>query len=171
MTQQDNRAALLQQVLDSVNNWLQFAEAKNAALIAFNVAVIGVILGSDLYEKSLLLSSFIVGGFVASTGVVLYAFWPVNKEIEKNRKDVAENLLHYAYIATLTSNEYLEKLAERYWGRMEGQEGESLQLERDYCREIVENARIIIRKQRCFKIGLAVVLVMLCLLVVSVISA
>lgn len=37
MTQQDNRAALLQQVLDSVNNWLQFAEAKNAALIAFNV--------------------------------------------------------------------------------------------------------------------------------------
>lgn len=33
MTQQDNRAALLQQVLDSVNNWLQFAEAKTQRLL------------------------------------------------------------------------------------------------------------------------------------------
>lgn len=62
MHQSEERVELLQKIFENTNHWLQFAEAKNAALIAFNIAVIAAVIGSDLYEKNLSLSSFLVVG-------------------------------------------------------------------------------------------------------------
>ncbi len=172
MHQSEERVELLQKIFENTNHWLQFAEAKNAALIAFNIAVIAAVIGSDLYEKNLPLSSFFIVGVIASTVVTLWSFKPINKELEKAEKSSEiENLLHYAYIATLNRDEYIEKLCEKYWGIANTQSSMISQLEKDYCQEIVENARIAVRKQKCFIRGFYIVLAMLCVLGIVVICA
>lgn len=172
MHQSEERVELLQKIFENTNHWLQFAEAKNAALIAFNIAVIAAVIGSDLYEKNLSLSSFLVVGVIASTVVTLWSFKPINKELEKaGESGVKENLLHYAYIATLNRDEYFEKLSEKYWDIANTQSIILSQLEKDYCQEIIENARITVRKQKCFTRGFYIILVMMCVLGIAVICA
>lgn len=154
----DERTELLQRIFENVNSWLHFVEAKNAALIAFNIALMAAFVDSSLFCKCRIFGNCIIIGICLSTIVAIRSFIPLNKEIKKVEKgDIKENLLHYAYIASLEVNEYIRKLYKRYFEKNISNISEVMQIERDYCEEIIQNSRITIRKQRYFKIGLNIV--------------
>lgn len=166
------RVNLLQQIFDNVNHWLHFVEAKNAALIAFDIAFIGAIIDSSLLQNCLWVGTVLIIGLSVSGLVALYSFKPINKALKKcTIKDIESNLLHYAYIASLEWNEYIQSLYVKYWDEICDDMSSIPALEKDYCKEIIENARIAMRKQKLFKISFSVVILMLLLFVILVIVA
>lgn len=155
----EDRTKLLQQILDNVNNWLHFAEAKNAAIIAFNIAVLAALVGSDLSKAFEPLFSAIVIGLMISIMYSILSFKPINIKLNKTEKaNIEENLIHFAYIASLDCDEYIKKLYGYYWGETNIDVNTVPRLEIDYCKEIVENSRITMKKQYYFKISLNIVL-------------
>ena len=166
------RLALLQQIFDNVNNWLHFAEAKNGALIAFNIAFMTVIMDSNLEQYSLILYTILMVGMAISTFAILLSFKPINKELPKTDvENIKVNLLHYAYIASLEKEEYMKALYAGYWNETNKNINSIPQIEKDYCAEIIENARITMRKQKFFKDGFRIVLLMILVFIVLVICA
>ncbi|MBS6396655.1 MAG: hypothetical protein KH452_05840 [Clostridiales bacterium] len=166
------RSCLLQQIFDNVNSWLHFAEAKNAALVAFNVALLAAIMSSNLLDVFTCFSSGIIIALLISTMFALLSFKPINNKLEKtSNEDISENLLHFAYISSLEKEEYIKKLYENYWGEVNIDIRVVPKIEQDYCSEIIENSRIAMRKQRYFKKGFYVVLMTMVAMVVLVICA
>lgn len=158
----ENRINLLQQIFDNVNSWLHFAEAKNAALIAFNVALLSSLTSSELFKINAMLFCTIIIGLLLSIMVSLWSFKPINKKLEKtSATNLGENLLHFAYIASLERDEYIKKLYNYYWKEPNMDINAISRLERDYCEEIIENARITMRKQYYFRIGFYIVIVVI----------
>lgn len=154
----EKRTDLLQRIFENVNSWLHFVEAKNAALIAFNIALMAAFVDSSLFDTCRIFGNCIIIGICLSTIVAIISFIPLNKEIKKvDKGDIKENLLHYAYISSLEVSEYIEKLYMRYFGENISNINEVTQVERDYCEEIIQNSRITMRKQRAFKKGLNIV--------------
>lgn len=79
------------------------------------------------------------------------------------------NLLHYAFIASLEIDEYLEKLNKSYWKNQYQDGSEFPQIERDYSNEIIQNSRITLKKQFYFKIALYIdfaMIILTCILVI-----
>ena len=154
----EDRIELWERIFANVNSWLHFVEAKNAALIAFNIALMAAFMDSSLFDTCKIFGRCIIVGICLSTIVAIISFIPLNKEIKKvDKGDIKENLLHYAYIASLEVNEYIKKLYMRYFEKNISNISEVPQIERDYCEEIIQNSRITIRKQRYFKIALNIV--------------
>lgn len=83
----------LQTILSNVNDWLKFAEAKNAALIVFNSAAIAGILqafsaddAAQLFLKGLMLFLFTI-----PVCICIYSFLPVmNKTFSYRKLEDAE---------------------------------------------------------------------------------
>lgn len=147
-----NNLKLLQQTFDTVNMWLHFAEAKNAALIAFNIALFAALMNSGLQTFSIVLYSGITVGLLCSTVLSLWSFKPINKSLENIASgNVNINLQHYAYIASLNPDEYLLKLYQTYWNDDIQDASLFPQIEKDLSEEIIQNSRIILRKQKCFE--------------------
>ena len=67
--------SFLEKQLDRTNYWLSFAEAKNAALIAFNVAIIAFI--AEFQEDLPIFSTVIMILSVVSTVICLISFIPI----------------------------------------------------------------------------------------------
>lgn len=159
---EEEQRNLLQQILDNVNNWLYFAEAKNAALIAFNIALLASLMGSDLLMVSNVLFSAAIIGLLISIMISLLSFKPMNTKLGKTSgTNIEENLLHFAYIASLERDEYIKKLHNYYWQDSSMDMNKISRLECDYCEEIIENARITMSKQYYFKMSFYIVLVVL----------
>ena len=59
----------------------------------------------------------------------------------------------------------LQKLYGSYWGETNMRFGSFSQIEKDYCEEIVSNARITLRKQKCFNISFFIDVITMFLLV------
>lgn len=153
------RRELLQWIYNNTNSWLQFAEAKNAAMIAFNVAMAAFLAEMDMPRV-------IFVGLIVSMAVSVWAFYPVNVKLPRlSGRIVTANLLHYAYIASLERDQYLQKLYGSYWGETNMKSVSFPQIERDYCEEIVSNARITLRKQNCFNISFFIDVITMFLLV------
>lgn len=167
-----DKIKLLQQVLDNVNSWLHFAEAKNAALAAFNIALLAAILTSPLIDLSLFLFCFLVIILLCSTFITLCSFKPINNKLKKcDNANITKNLLHFAYIASLDRDEYILKLYEYYWNEGGKDINTVSQLEKDYGEEIIENSRIVLHKQNFFKISLYIVLLTFFITILLVIDA
>lgn len=149
-----DKTSLLQQIFENVNTWLHFAEAKNAALIAFDIALLTVIMDSSLPETSILLFSIIIVALILSIIFALYSFKPIDRMLEKyDNMSLDANLLHFAYIASLEEEDYIQKLYYYYWGENDKNINDIPQLQKDYCHEIIANSRIILRKQKYFNYG------------------
>ena len=98
----NERIELLQKIFDHTNSWLHFLEAKNAAMIAFNVAMAAFCAEMNMPDRCFLLSAAIFTGLIISMAVSMWAFYPVNDKLKRPfGKIVTANLLHYAYIASL----------------------------------------------------------------------
>lgn len=166
----ENHSELFQQIFENINTWLHFAEAKNAAIIALNIAMIAALFSSNLSAVSMVLFSGISIGLLLSTLISLVSFRPNNKTIAKIvSKDIDPNLLHYAYIASLETDEYLKELYKNYWKKPCQDCSNFPQIEKDYSNEIIQNSRITMRKQRYFKGALYidfVIIVLTCILVI-----
>lgn len=160
-------------IFSNVNEWLKFAEAKNAALIAFHLGSIfgaatiitqtecGTIPQPILYY----LYSFII---LSALGLffAMFSFWPqtkieaaLSKKIEDffhSRTPTTDgNLLFYGYIDECGKNRYLKELC----GCYNRQQGSCTKLELDYVEQIFVNSRITVRKYFYFKIALLVTIV------------
>lgn len=169
---QNKKIELLQKIFDDTNTWIHFAEAKNAALIAFNIALITAITSSDMLKAIPPLTILIIVGLIASTLCAIWSFNPINTRLDRSAlKGVNANLLHFAYIASLEPDEYLLRLYSTYWGVSNIGSDALPQIEKDYSNQIVENARIALRKQKCFTTGLYIVISMLLCLIALVICA
>lgn len=168
----EDQKNLLQQIFDNVNSWLHFAEAKNAALIAFNVALMSALFSFEPLKSCALVFSIIIVSLLISTIFSLWSFKPINNKLEKtDGAKLEENLLHFAYIASLEVEEYIKKIYESYWEKSDINISTISRLEIDYCKEIIENARITMRKQHYFKIGFYIVMFAIMVIGVLIICA
>lgn len=141
----------LQYVLSTVNEWLKFAERKNAALLAADSAAVTALL--KLLEGKTILNlidpfPYIGLGFlILSMVCCLASFFPQLKAKRSGRKD---NVIFYGDLA----NYSVEKLLNETRG--DGGKHNSLQasVEKHYADQIIINSSIAVRKYRLFKIAL-----------------
>lgn len=147
--------------LDRTDKWLSFAEAKNAALIALNLAMCGVIvkwIGKPIDSfcvKRLLIADLAL--FIISLLIALFSFFPnlsktpkINSDSKK--KDSNFNLIFYGDIQSFSSaEEYI-----RYFC-LQCKYPLSETLKRpfiDFANEIIINSQITVRKYKLFKCAL-----------------
>lgn len=141
--------------LERVDKWLNFGEAKNAALVAFNVAVLSV--NMDFGFPLLLTILRILT--VLSMTISLMSFWPnMGKKVGDIKLYLnapgTNNYLYFLNIACLNDGtEYLQIVKSRYLI-------EEIDITRTYCRdlanEIIINSRIAVKKYQYFQRALIV---------------
>lgn len=149
-------AILLEKVQADITGCLRFAETKNGALLAFDIALLFGI--PKIPDVSLI--------------ITLWSFWPINKKIKKaEKRKVNCDLLHFAYIAMYTRNEYLVELYKSYWKNEVVDFDKISQEEKDLAQEIVMNSRIAVRKQNLFKISLGITEMALVLLLIKTVES
>jgi hypothetical protein len=156
----------LKDILLNVNEWLKFAEAKNAALIALNL---GSIFGATTtitqsqHEIPQLILYYLYS-FILLNGlglfISLFSFWPqfheetLGKKIEDivfpKKLRVKPSLLYYGLIRDYDPDMYLAKLCE--FCKKEVDKCSSLEL--DYANQIVISSKITFRKYIYFKAAL-----------------
>ncbi|MEI3417852.1 MAG: hypothetical protein V8Q86_04890 [Blautia sp.] len=147
---------LLEKVQADITGCLRFAETKNGALLAFDIALLFGI--PKIPDVSLI--------------ITLWSFWPINKKIKKaEKRKVNCDLLHFAYIAMYTRNEYLVELYKSYWKNEVVDFDKISQEEKDLAQEIVMNSRIAVRKQNLFKISLGITEMALVLLLIKTVES
>lgn len=137
--------------LERVNYWLSFAEAKNAALIAFNIAVVAFV--ADFQKSFPLISTIIMVCFVLSCIICLISFFPKteNRPKEKKAKRKNDNLIFWGDIAFFENEgRYIECVISRYFPG-NTLNGEPNKMCYDLASEIIINSRIAQYKYSCFK--------------------
>ena len=156
--------------LERTNYWLSFSEAKNAALVALNIAIIAVFTQVDIL--GMVLQSVFCIFFLASTLCCLISFSPnlKNKADEQNVEFIKNcNLIFYGDIAKLSdSDTYLSCVKNRY--KFEFDENEKY-LFKDLAEEIVINSQIAVRKYRMFKNAMVIDVLAVVILVISLVVA
>lgn len=144
----------LQAIFNNVNDWLKFAETKNAALVAADVAIlIGV---ASLFEEAsswLLIYLILLASFVGLSLVIgLISFLPATK-IPWLRKPATirekRNVLYYGDIADQDVESYLELLKSVL------KEGvEPTPIGKAYIEQIIINSKIAVKKYGYFTTSL-----------------
>jgi hypothetical protein len=145
----------LKEIFKNVNDWLKFAETKNAMLLGFNSALlVGVfkVFADDKNLKDLLI---FVGPYyhyvfpiliIISIIILLLSFIPETKMINlsSGAKPEKINTLFYSHLETLTPDQLLKELGAEEPEKTEG-------IERAYAQQIIINAGIAARKFDTFK--------------------
>lgn len=166
---------LLEKNFSNVNSWLNFAEAKNAANIAFVVACIAAIF--SLEDMNVLL--YIICIFLIISGMCsLFSFLPRlgNKVVRKNlsifrnkkRKAKGDNLIFFENIKKYSGDAYVKQVCKMYFGETK-YNPTKYQLDLSY--EIVYNSDIVSRKYKFFKFAMYLDIVAFLLLAFSIVLA
>lgn len=140
----------LKDIFQNVNSWLNFAEAKNGALVGFDIALLAI---NDVFLDNmsrcgnLRFYLFLLGVFFP-----IVSFLPLYKGRKFKKKKIQNNLLFYRDIATYDGDQYFTELKSRYLKNcsINGEDD----ILKDYAEEIVVNARITVYKLSTFRIGL-----------------
>ena len=139
-----------------VTDWLKYAEAKNAVLVAFDSTVSLAFAGFLLNKMEIafipvwyLKLSVIL--FIGGAAISLISFLPLLAQFKLDKKQHHDqiNPLFFADIAKLTEGEYEELLLERY-----SSVKEFSQYEKDLINQIIYNSKIAVIKFRVFSIAL-----------------
>jgi hypothetical protein len=108
-------------IFNNVNEWLKFAEQKNAAIIVFNTAIVLGILGSlkDIKPDNHLVKFFLVVILVTNLASVLFAllsFVPILKRRDSHGAGISgnDNLIFYMDIAKYCVDDYYNAITTRY---------------------------------------------------------
>lgn len=147
----------LKYIFTNVNDWLKFAEAKNAALVAADgaagFAALAVLVSSEDKLKiwvSIYLYLFVF--FVLCSAVVaLFSIVPQTRILlakPKEEQSETDNLLFYGDIAKYKPSEYLAALSRRY-----SISQTPSNLETDYAQQIIINSQIALNKYFIFRIA------------------
>lgn len=163
---------LLKEIFSNVNNWLVFAETKNAAIIAFGVAILAAITSADFFKGNAIMFSIFIAGIVLALLIALLSFAPKRgKNKESNRvPTAADNLIFYSDIAKYNKTEYIKALAKQYL-KKDIQADQIEQIELDYSEEIVYNSNLANHKYDLFKCSLYIILAMMVVLILMTILA
>ena len=162
----------LDKQLDKVISWLNYAEAKLAAIIALNIAIFAAVTS---IESLNLLLKIAVDFFIGVSFVIgLIGLFPKSKTSKFQNQSPNKNLLFYKYIACMSDgNEYINKIQKSY--NFESADinhmikGEKYsQIELDCATEIVENSNIIVRKNRLFSATVFLDIISLVIFCISV---
>lgn len=160
----------LNEQLERTNYWLSFSEAKNAALVALNVAIIAVCTQVDMLGMIMQVVLCIL--FLVSTSCCLLSFSPNLKNKADGRGvDTIENcnLIFYGDIAKLgDSVTYMSCVKDRYKLKIDEEEK---YLYEDLAEEIVINSQIAVGKYRMFKRAIVVDILAVIVLAISLIVA
>ena len=157
----------LKTIFSYVNNWLRFAEEKNAALIVLNggllLALISL-MGKDVEIPFFIhnnifyyrLTFFYLLNFVLFSAfglmISLMSFLPQTKVIINTKEEKikeSDNLIFYSHIAKYDADEYLSKLHD-----LLEIENESSKYELAYANQIITNSKIATSKYLHFQVAL-----------------
>ena len=92
--------------LERTNFWLSFAEAKNGAIIAINVALIAVLI--TIFDKAPIFCVMAISFFLASCTLGLISFIPNTKsrpDVNTMTSSEELNLLFYGDVASIETTE------------------------------------------------------------------
>jgi hypothetical protein len=148
----------LHRILALVNEWLKFAEAKNAALLAANSAIIfgslKVLETSPPLPRWLLIYIYLAIVAVAlAASLSLLSFLPKTRLPwlgSTKRPTPEDNLLFYGDIACYDPRSFLEALYRQAGTNFSQPDS----LEEDYAEQIIINSRIALSKFRFFSLAL-----------------
>lgn len=166
---------LLEKSFSNVNSWLNFAEAKNAANIAFVIACIAAIF--SLQKMNIIL--YIVCIFLIASGIgSLISFLPrLGDKVRKNcfvffrnkkLRANGDNLLFFENIKEYSGDAYIKQVSKAYFGE---NKYNPTKYQIDLSNEIVYNSDIVSRKYKFFKMAVCLDIIAFFLLAVSVILA
>ncbi len=152
----------LKNIFANINDWLKFAEAKNAAIIAFNGATLFGILQIIANKKltDLLIVHYFLWAFIIleilGILIALFSFLPELKipllGSKKRKLDPKkDNLLFFGHIVKFKPEEYLRALYASIG--LEKKEGFE-KLELHFANQIIVNSKISLRKYHFFRIAL-----------------
>lgn len=163
---------LLKDIFNNVNNWLTHAEAKNAALVAFNIACLSFI--SDMKESVNvgILYYIVCVGMLLSTILALISFFPkMGKDTkDQSRHSDRDNLIFYMDIAKYDKEQYIKAVFRQY-AKMDILDTEVQKIETHFAEEITYNAAVVIRKYKWFNYAIKTEILMLVILVITLIIA
>lgn len=167
-----DRLDFLQKIFENINHWLDFAEAKNAALIALNIALLAALSALTSYKSAMFLASLIMICLIISSLIVLLSFIPAVsvRSVPGHRSAVTDNLIYYGNISKFAKADYIKAFYRRYWDNSDMDLQEVPKVLEDYFDEILTNSKIAARKQVYFKYGAVIdifSLVLICLLIIS----
>ena len=151
----DKIEEFLEKQLERTNTWLSFAEAKNAAIVAINVAVIAFAYG--LRAEHPWLSCLISALLTISTFISLLSFYPKDKGVIEltTSERPGSNLTFWKDVACVESGEkYLLLVKSEYFSGTTGNAESAMH--NDLANEIVANSRITVLKYNKFKMSLRI---------------
>ncbi len=160
-------------IFSNVNEWLKFAEVKNAGMTAFSIAGIsGIIAFVTLFQKlsvtwkSLFL--FPVFCLLIACLISLLSFYPrinrlgiLNSSI-KSPLD-SDNLLFFGDLVKYDTNSFIDKISNRYFSINQINESKRLT---DIADQIIVNSRITEAKYKFFKVSVFFSFLSLVLLII-----
>lgn len=160
----------LQYIFENINNWLNFAEAKNGALIAINASVIMGIVTDDKIPRNCIVVTLLIL-LAISLFHSLLSFVPLTGNMAEKRLEywcskskAGRNLYLYSYIAKkygLNDSEYVN-----YYNDLKQDAGlttDTINEDKKYLvQEIIYNSKIVCRKYGLFSrallfLGLSVI--------------
>lgn len=144
--------------LERVNYWLQFAEAKNAAMIAFVVAMLAVIYSffSNIIMLVILSLVYVIALIISTLS--MFPKGNMNTNIrDGDYVEEKDNYLYWKDIAKYSKTDYIEKVNKQFFDN-NSSETTSRQ-EFMLAEEIITNARIAKYKYYMFELATKVVIV------------
>ncbi len=145
----------LRYTYNNISDWLKFAEAKNAGLLALNIAcVIGIIQGEQVFGNDMkAFEALLISLFSISSCFCLYTILPVvNKGFRFYKKmddqifiNSLDNLnaLYFKDIATLSSDQFVKLFEHKHNCTL-------TKAEKDFGNQITNNAEICVQKYSLF---------------------
>ena len=90
--------------LERVNYWLSYAETKNAAMIALNVAICAALISMSLSDRLYVIAMV---GLLVSTIILMVSFFPflANKASKREKAKIAENYIFFGDICLLYTSD------------------------------------------------------------------
>lgn len=163
---------LLHDIFNNVNIWLTHAEAKNAALVAFNVASLSFIWDMKITADVNIFYYIVCVGMLISTILALISFFPkMGREAkDQNRHSDRDNLIFYMDIAKYNKEQYIKALFKQY-AKTDILDTEVQKIETDFAEEITYNANVVIRKYKWFNYAIKTEILMLVILIITLLVA
>lgn len=147
--------AHLYDLLLMVNDWLKFAEAKNAGLIALaGLSLTGLLSFVAQVEEFIYGAAvFLVAGaaiWLASIMLAIFSFMPMTSHVRakgelKDLVDDTDSLFYFGHLANFSSDTLLAAL-----GVEQGEDSPRARFERDLAGQVITNSRITMRKLDLF---------------------
>ncbi len=109
---------LLKEIFNNVNSWLTHAEAKNGAIIAFNIACLSFLWGMKGNHGAKVLNGFSCIIILSSTIMALISFFPKTDKSIVGRGGHApeDNLIFYKDIVKYNKEDYVKAVFLQYSG-------------------------------------------------------